>query len=358
MSDEIHSLQKQRNIVIDILKTTAIILVVFGHCIQYGSGKNYLANDLFYENRIFKTIYSFHMPLFMLISGYLFSFSVNKVSWIDNIKNKAKTFLVPACIWGSLFFAVQNIKSFDLKTGFAPIRILKNYLLSMPTQLWFFWALFASMFIVVIVNKFFKDKCIIYLLGLILCFFIPDISFVTYFKFVFPFFLIGYFFNQKNLSDKYRKIINSPLTIIITLVLFVFFMVFYNHNSYIYTSKFCIIGNNKNSLEQLIIDIYRFCVGLFGSALVILVTSKISKHLEKKTKLVAYIVCISKNTFGIYVISTYLNTVLKYITSNLPNINYPLAVFETFVMMFLTLGITMLIRKSDLLNKLLLGGRK
>ena len=39
-----------RNAYLDFLKAIAIILVVAGHSIQYGSGSSYLANDLYFEN--------------------------------------------------------------------------------------------------------------------------------------------------------------------------------------------------------------------------------------------------------------------------------------------------------------------
>ena len=63
-----------RNLYIDLIKGIAIITVIIGHLIQYTS----VGNFNFYENYIYKFIYSFHMPLFMLISGYLFYFSLIK----------------------------------------------------------------------------------------------------------------------------------------------------------------------------------------------------------------------------------------------------------------------------------------
>ena len=69
-------MQKTRNVYIDIVKAVAIILVVFGHCIQYGSGSEFLSSTAFFENKVFIFIYSFHMPLFMLVSGYLFAYSL------------------------------------------------------------------------------------------------------------------------------------------------------------------------------------------------------------------------------------------------------------------------------------------
>lgn len=60
---------------LDFLKAILIITVLLGHCIQYGGGYE---DNSFFDNKLFKFIYSFHMPLFMLISGYLFSESVKK----------------------------------------------------------------------------------------------------------------------------------------------------------------------------------------------------------------------------------------------------------------------------------------
>lgn len=68
--------EKRRSVLIDALRGVAIILVIIGHCISNGSGSGYFSNQGYYENIAFKFIYSFHMPLFMIISGYLFKYSV------------------------------------------------------------------------------------------------------------------------------------------------------------------------------------------------------------------------------------------------------------------------------------------
>lgn len=76
---------------LDNLKGFAILLVVLGHCVQ----STVTGYD---DNPIFKVIYSFHMPLFFMISGYVsykYSFS-----WRQSVSKRAYQLLVPYCIWG------------------------------------------------------------------------------------------------------------------------------------------------------------------------------------------------------------------------------------------------------------------
>ena len=63
----VYERDNKREAFLDILKCFAIFLVLYGHSIQYLTPQHF-------ENCIlFKFIYSFHMPLFAMISGY-FSF--------------------------------------------------------------------------------------------------------------------------------------------------------------------------------------------------------------------------------------------------------------------------------------------
>lgn len=54
----------KRNLLIDVLKGIATLAVLLGHAIQRGLIVGYE------NNIIFKIIYSFHMPLFILLSGF------------------------------------------------------------------------------------------------------------------------------------------------------------------------------------------------------------------------------------------------------------------------------------------------
>lgn len=80
---------------LDQLKGFSIFLVVYGHCIQYLG-----LSGTFWNNRIFQIIYSFHMSLFMMISGYLFYPFAKKYGFRKGIARKVKTILCPCLVWG------------------------------------------------------------------------------------------------------------------------------------------------------------------------------------------------------------------------------------------------------------------
>ena len=102
----------KRNTFIDISKGVAIFLMLWGHCIQYCGGSNY---D-FFGNLIFKAIYSFHMPLFALISGYLFFFSFSKRDLKELLTIRLKSLLKPIIFCSVLHFLIFNVL-LELKNG-------------------------------------------------------------------------------------------------------------------------------------------------------------------------------------------------------------------------------------------------
>ena len=70
--------QEKRIYWVDCAKGILIVLMVIGHNIQFGSGAEMLSENLYYDNWIFKIIYSFHMPCLMLISGFFSYYSIQK----------------------------------------------------------------------------------------------------------------------------------------------------------------------------------------------------------------------------------------------------------------------------------------
>lgn len=94
----------------DVLKSFAIFLVIWGHVIQY-----FLSSD-YYEEPLYRIIYSFHMPLFMMISGY-FSLSSMSLSPLSFLKKKFIQLILPAYSW---IFVLALIHLFS-KTHFSTV---------------------------------------------------------------------------------------------------------------------------------------------------------------------------------------------------------------------------------------------
>ena len=90
----------------DILKLFLIFLVIWGHCIKGFSTSNSE------EFTVYRIIYSFHMPLFMMISGY-FSVSSMSMSFFSFLQKKFWNLLYPCLIWGAiLWLLLESMNSF------------------------------------------------------------------------------------------------------------------------------------------------------------------------------------------------------------------------------------------------------
>ena len=344
---------KKINGYVDFLKGIAIILVVFGHCIQYGSGLNYLNNELFFDNWLFKFIYSFHMPLFMLVSGYLFYFSMLKYTFEKNIRRRFTLLILPIFSWSlvALVLKLYTIESFDV------ITLVKFVLSNFINSLWFLWAIFFSSMVVLIGKKYLKDSLVFYLLVFLLTFVTPDMFILkaTY-KFMYPFFIAGYFFHKKyrEKSDLFKNVNPWGKKSLVTVVsiLFLGMLLFFNKEHYIYTSGYTIVKNGL-SFEQLLIDLYRSIIGLFGSVFVILISFRWYKP-NKITNTISYL---GKNSLGIYIISGYLSIACSYLFESLSTANYLLISLQSIVTIVISIGVTYILKKQKLLNAILFGGR-
>lgn len=115
---------------IDILKGIGIIIMIMGHV---GFGGIF---DVF--------IHSFHMPLFFVISGYLFK-KRDQFSFPEFVFRKAKQLLVPYVCYGLFFYLSWLIFFRDESNIFQPLINLFTYNnegLPIAGALWFLTALF------------------------------------------------------------------------------------------------------------------------------------------------------------------------------------------------------------------------
>jgi len=338
-----------RNKYIDSIKGIAIILVILPHCIQYGSGQSFQNDCLFYDNSIFKFIYTFHMPVFMLISGYLYRFTVQKYSYESIIKSRITSLLIPILIWHSLYILVKYIEVGD--EYFANF-----YFSSYVRYLWFLWAVFWNSLIVAFVNKLTNDSPAIYLLLFILFLFLPNIYNINYYVYMYPYYICGYYLNdcQSQTLTYIKNKLTSSTCIIILSFLFILLLHYYSREYYVYESGTSIIHNKSISIPMILINIYRWTIGFIGSFLFF----TLSAFLYDKSKeliIKMYLSEIGKRTLGIYIISDYSFRFFYYLP--IYELNYFFIIIEAILILCASFIVTLELESNYFTRKLLLGGR-
>lgn len=177
----------QRNEFLDYLKGFLIVLVVYGHVLQRFA---YHDNG-FFEDPVFKFIYLFHMPLFMLVSGYLATTTFKKYNFSQFFSRKTRQLVLPVLSWSLPFTLFLLVLSHQhLSTQFPAIFLAKYW--ESALGFWFIWALFLGFSVVFVARLFGKAENIVLVLLNFLVLLIPDLFGSETWKFVLPFFCIGY----------------------------------------------------------------------------------------------------------------------------------------------------------------------
>ena len=132
-------LKKKRLDYLDFSKCIAIFLVIWGHASPNGSSPAYRV-----------ALYSFHMPLFFLVSGMVVSrhrHSYDKEHWKNFIIKNITTLLVPYLIWGAIYsnFSCVNF----IKLFYGSWEVINS--IGTLTSLWFLPCLFTARILVEIV---------------------------------------------------------------------------------------------------------------------------------------------------------------------------------------------------------------
>ena len=111
----------ERDYSFDFIKGFLIILVVLGHSIY-----SYYGNESWY-NPIFNIIYTFHMPLFIFVSGYFFQ-SCMRRSFPELVKHRFKRLLLPTMIYTSILLLMFGVSvNFKLNSLWEIYGILRTY---------------------------------------------------------------------------------------------------------------------------------------------------------------------------------------------------------------------------------------
>lgn len=336
---------KSRNGFLDSVKGMAIFLVVFAHCIQFGSGNEALLSDAHFHHWMFKLIYTFHMPVFMLVSGYLFWFSTQRHSAADIVKKRILHLLLPVFTWQTLCIICNLL----LKTGSYHTwdSIFNSYL----SVLWFLVSLFLNCLIVLILKPGINQATIWKTAPFLLMLFVPYHPTLCLFIFMFPFFLTGYLVNASGILNRIKMPRPARVSITIALVIvFIAMYLNYTYEHYIYTTGTFIVSHHQLSPERIYIVLFRWTIGFVGSALFLLLIKYMYAHLPS-TSLLQYL---GTNSLGIYIVSTYL--FMLHSVAPQPRPGMLLYIVLSVIVTALSCAITAALGRNAVTKRLFLGG--
>lgn len=323
---------KEREGCWDFLKFFLIVLVVFGHFLGPNTCSSILA-----DRALFNLIYSFHMPLFVFISGR-FSSTEFKGKYLFSIIRLLETYLVFQIV---LFF-VYYYHSTD-----TPAHIVYELIVYPRFALWYLFCLIVwrlSLFIIewlrkkISINNETVFNVIMVVLSLLIGLSSGFISLEHQFSFqrlfsFFPFFVLGFASRNFRIKEALDRHLNVWISCAVLVSIIVSFQLLFNKsmdevvtNSYSYLS----FGSYSKGL------IYRFIyytLALIISTLLIRlspVESKLSKYGRITLFVYVYHIFIVKSMQGIH-----LCPVMIYVVS------------------FLTIVILLALTRISLLSKLL-----
>lgn len=352
--------KRQRDVLPDVLKGFGIVLMVLGHCIQSGSGMAYLEGTCYFEDRWYQFLYSFHMPLFMVISGFYAWGSVRRAKSAEDrkamIKRKCVYLITPNVGWKLIEFAYMCAAGIYPYAGIG--LLCKDIFVGILVSNWFLWAILYCFLLVCLMHYRLGDSVWIYLLIFLATFFTPDGMGLNAYKYMLPYYLIGFYANKNrerlSASGICRKLSGKGffmdcLAVVVSGVLFFGLFSFFTADSFIYLTGYKLIG--KDYIAQLQIDFYRFFVGLCGIVFWTLAWKLLLGGCRESlpVRMLAYL---GRRSLGIYIVSgiLILHALLPATASFTPHYGVNLA--ETAVMLILSVAVVEGMRRVKWLCRL------
>jgi len=289
-------MQDKNRLYLNVVRGIAVFLMLWGHCIQYCAQGTFDA----FENTVFKFIYSFHMPLFMLISGYLFYFSFRKRTMKELLIHRTQGMLQPIVMAGIFNAALRQLANLFLR---APVHLLDGALLWELHSFWFLWCVLSGSLAVTLACKMTENNWLqlLYLAaGTVLVMLFKDMHLHL---FMYPYFVAGF------LYGKYQEHIGKTAKRIAWLALPVFSVMLYfcGRRHFIYNTP--VFGTELAVMDYVRINGFRWGIGFAGSVsalLLIRVFLDFAEHRKWFRNLIRGAGILGENSLAIYCLSVVL----------------------------------------------------
>lgn len=312
---------------LDFVKFVAILLVCIGHC---------YAKVPSLESSLHSIIYSFHMPLFMLVCGY-FSVRSLELSMVELFLKKGKQLIIPTlsctlvtlCLYGGGLEVIGCV--WFLKVLFACYLIARGCKLTgLPVEM-------------------------AYIISWIVLLLIPYGS-TLQMNFLYFYFIVGYLFHKwQSRIMKFR------------LGIFVISLLFFIYSINCHWAIPCKRVDLMFLLQSPQLFVIQLFTGLCGSLTIVGVCSLVDKFVKSNSfghEIILGLSLIGRYTLGIYVVQTFLlekslptfNEGLSFINSGLMDYLFiPLVGFVICIVCYFVVRFT---QQVKLINTLFYGGMK
>lgn len=220
-------MERKHFFTIEVVRAITIILVVIGH---YSPD-----NAPLWYNSLLKFIYSFHMPVFLFISGFIYIATKKEESYLSFLFKKVKRLLIP---YFSTSVIIISIKLFSQGNAYLenPVTINSYFeIFYLPVAGYFLWFIIALwwMFVITPLFKTRKLRLCLFLISAIIAYlpFEPThILCANEFKRMFIYFMLGV--TLYDYKEYFNTIINRFSHSFIPLIFFIVL-------EYIYLLKGC-----------------------------------------------------------------------------------------------------------------------
>lgn len=326
---------KKRYEELDFLKGWAMILVYLGHCFQLG-GINITGNT-FSNFYIHESIYSFHMPLFFIISGFL-SNSSKEIEFKSFYKGKITRLLIPYLFINLIDYIPRTLFPNLVNSKFEGIEEL---LLNGTKISWFVYTLFILFMIFPFLDKYIlkKDKYCLFGGVLLILNYIGVFSNIRIFSintviYYLIYFYLGYMIKEKIINKEYSQLFIEKKLFLVILIIFIFLAYkYYTLNLFTYII-FAIIGS--------------------------LVSLNLVVRIKKYNKIINFLKFIGVNSLTFYLLEGFISVVYRILLVRIIPLEYNNILVGSFFFLKVITGylvIKYIITKSSILS-FLLGARK
>lgn len=353
------STTQQRDLILDYVKGLLIVLVALGHAIPYTYGTGFLDKGEFWNNLLYQMIYSFHMPLFMLLSGYFFYHSAQRDAR-KALSSRLRSIGIPLV---SFTFLLQGPfwakRLLDIHSFLDLVHYIAWFLTTLRDSLWFLGALLLNCILVVLLLRigkrtFGQISLMLMLWGLLLV--LPDGGLfpITY-KYVYPYFILGFWLSHLHQSPTALTHRNGIW--VLCLGLWGVGMYFFDKNAFIYNSAVQVWQNGTLNWSLLGENVYRWIMGCLGSLTFLGLSSRLFEILPIGKNLV---IEWGKTSLGLYGFQVFLFAIIFHI---LPWLHWnctlyiPIAILLTTIILSLCMALIRICQRWPLTNKLFLGAK-